>query len=132
MLEELQSPIFSDEIAAREALEMLVWPNGAECPHCDNSNSDQLKRAKGKSPRPGVHYCGACGNQFTATLGTALEGTHVPLTKWWLAIQLFSNSKRKMSTRQLQRLLGVSYATAWFMAHRICEAIGLVESCQAR
>jgi transposase-like protein len=124
----LKSPIFTDETAAREALEMFVWPNGVTCPHCSASDPRQLKRAKGKSPRPGVHYCGACRNQFTATLGTPFEGTHVPLTKWWLAIQLFGSSKGKISARQLQGQLGVSYTTAWFMAHRIREASGLVES----
>jgi transposase-like protein len=122
------SPIFSDETVARQALEMFVWPNGATCPHCGNSAAHQIKRARGTSPRPGIYYCGACKNQFTATLGTAFEGTHVPLTKWWLAIQLVSSSKRKMSARQLQGLLGVSYTTAWFMAQRIRAAAALVES----
>jgi transposase-like protein len=127
MFDELISPIFSDETAAREALEMFVWPNGVTCPHCGNSDPHRIKRARGTSPRAGVHYCGACKNQFTATLGTAFEGTHVPLTKWWRAIQLFSSSDKKMSARQLQGLLGVSYTTAWFMAHRIREAVALVD-----
>lgn len=119
---DLQNPIFTDETKAREALEAMRWPNGPVCPHCGSTGADVVK-AKGKSPRPGLYYCNGCDEQFTATVGTVMERSHVPLTKWWLAMHLIGSSKKGMSAHQLHRMLGVTYKTAWFMGHRIREAM---------
>jgi transposase-like protein len=119
---DLQNPIFNDETKARETLEAMRWPNGPVCPHCGCTGADVVK-AKGKSPRPGLYYCNGCDEQFTATVGTVMERSHVPLTKWWLAMHLIGSSKKGMSAHQLHRMLGVTYKTAWFMGHRIREAM---------
>jgi transposase-like protein len=121
MSADLQSPTFSDENKAREALEAMRWPNGPICPHC--GSVDGLARAQGKAARPGLYYCNACGEQFTVTVGTIMERSHVPLTKWWLAMHLMGSSKKGMSAHQMHRMLGVTYKTAWFMCHRIREAM---------
>jgi len=120
---DLQNPIFTDENAAREALEAARWPNGPYCPHC--GATDRLAKVQGtkKSHRPGLWYCNHCKGQFTATVGTVFERSKVPLTKWWLASHLLGSSKKGMSAHQLHRMLGVTYKTAWFMAHRIREAM---------
>lgn len=121
MSADLQNPIFTDETKAREALEAVRWPNGPVCPHC--GSVEQLAKAKGESARPGLHYCLACGEQFTVTVGTVMERSHVPLSKWWLAMHLMGASKKGISAHQLHRMLGVTYKTAWFMCHRIREAM---------
>jgi transposase-like protein len=120
---ELQNPIFTDETAAREALEAFVWPNGPICPHCGNADQAALAKAKGKAVRPGLYYCAVCNGQFTATVGTVFERSKIPLTKWWLAMHLMGTSKKGVSSHQIHRSLGVTYKTAWFMMHRIREAM---------
>jgi transposase-like protein len=122
MSADLQNPVFTDEEKAREALETVRWPNGPVCPHC-GVTGDEVVKAKGKSPRPGLYYCNACDEQFTATVKTVFERSHVPLTKWWLAMHLMGASKKGISAHQLHRMLGVTYKTAWFMCHRIREAM---------
>ena len=119
----LQNPIFTDETAAREALEATVWPNGTVCPHCGNVDQARLAKAQGKCVRPGLWYCAACNGQFTATVGTVFERSKIPLTKWWLAMHLLGSSKKGVSSHQIHRSLGVTYKTAWFMTHRIREAM---------
>jgi transposase-like protein len=119
----LQNPIFTDETAAREALEATVWPNGPVCPHCGNVEQAKIAKAQGKAVRPGLYYCAACNGQFTATVGTVFERSKIPLTKWWLAMHLLGSSKKGFSSHQLHRSLGVTYKTAWFMTHRIREAM---------
>jgi transposase-like protein len=123
MSADLQNPIFNDEDAAREALEAVRWPNGPFCPHC--GSVERIAKVEGtkKSHRPGLYYCNACKGQFTATVGTVFERSKIPLTKWWLATHLLGSSKKGMSAHQLHRMLGVTYKTAWFMAHRIREAM---------
>ena len=123
MSADLQNPIFHDETKAREALEAIVWPNGVVCPHCGKTDQDKLAKAQGKSVRPGLYYCSECNGQFTATVGTVFERSKVPLSKWWLAMHLLGSSKKGMSSHQLHRMLGVTYKTAWFMTHRIREAM---------
>lgn len=123
MSADLQNPIFNDEDKAREALESLVWPNGPACPHCGNVDQAKIAKAQGKSARPGLYYCADCNGQFTATVGTVFERSKIPLSKWWLAMHLLGTSKKGMSAHQLHRMLGVTYKTAWFMAHRIREAM---------
>jgi transposase-like protein len=122
---DLQNPIFQNEDAAREALEATRWPNGPYCPHCGNADPEKIAKVEGKkqSHRKGLYYCNECKGQFTATVGTVFERSKVPLTKWWLAVHLMGCSKKGMSAHQLHRMLGVTYKTAWFMAHRIREAM---------
>jgi transposase-like protein len=121
MSADLQSPAFTNEIAAREAIEAVLWPHGPVCPHCGSFG--RLGKVGGKSARPGLYYCGECKRQFTVTVGTIFERSKMPLSKWWLAIHLMASSKKGMSAHQLHRMLGVSYQTAWFVEHRIREAM---------
>jgi transposase-like protein len=122
---DLHNPIFHDLEKAREALEAVRWPDGPYCPHCGNYNQDRIAKVEGKkrSHRPGLYYCSSCEATFTVTVGTVFERSKVPLTKWWLAVHLLNSSKKGMSSHQLHRMLGVTYKTAWFMTHRIREAM---------
>jgi len=122
---DLQNPIFNDLDKAREALEAARWPNGPYCPHCGNADEDLIAKVEGKkqSHRPGLYYCNECKGTFTVTVGTVFERSKVPLTKWWLATHLLASSKKGISSHQLHRMLGVTYKTAWFMSHRIREAM---------
>jgi transposase-like protein len=117
----LQVKAFTDDNAAREAIEALLWPNGPVCPHC--GSIEKLGRIEGKSARPGLYWCGNCKSQFTVTVGTIFERSKVPLSKWWAAVHLMASSKKGVSAHQLHRMLGVAYQTAWFMEHRIREAM---------
>lgn len=117
----LTDPIFTDTDAARAHLESLQWADGRSCPHCGTvDNSVELK---GKSTRPGVYKCRDCRKPFSVTVGTLFERSHVPLNKWLLAVHLLCSSKKGISSHQLMRSLGVTYKTAWFMSHRIREAM---------
>jgi transposase-like protein len=118
---DITDPIFSDENAAREHLEAQRWPAGPNCPHC--GEAEQVTKLEGKKHRPGVYQCNSCRQQFTVTVGTVFERSKVPLHKWLLATYLLSASKKGMSSHQLHRMLGVTYKTAWFMTHRIREAM---------
>jgi transposase-like protein len=122
---DLQNPIFTNEDKAREALEAIRWPNGPICPHC--GSVERLAKVEGTkhSHRPGLWYCNECKGQFTVTVGTVFERSKIPLSKWWLATYLLASSKKGMSSHQLHRTLGVTYKTAWFMTHRIREAMTL-------
>lgn len=121
MAADLQAPAFTDDNAAREAMEAVLWPNGPVCPRC--RATARIGKVSGKSARPGLHYCGGCKRQFTVTVGTVFERSKVPLSKWWLAVHLLAASKKGMASHQLMRMLGVTYQTAWFMTHRIREAM---------
>ncbi len=119
-------PRFYDDNAAREHLESIRWPNGPVCPHC--GGTERISKITGKSDkgaRPGLYFCGDCREQFTVTVGTVFERSKVALHKWVLATHLICSSKKGMSALQLQRTLGVTYKTAWFMAHRIREAMNI-------
>lgn len=122
----LTDPRFQDADKAREYLEAQRWPNGPVCPHCE-AGQDKVTavvaKKEGAKTRPGLYQCNACRQQFTVTVGTVFERSHVPLNKWLLATYLLSASKKGMSAHQLHRTLGVAYKTAWFMAHRIREAM---------
>jgi transposase-like protein len=113
--------IYTDPNAAREHLESLLWPDGPVCPHCGVVNQATL--LKGKSTRAGVYKCRECEHPFSVTVGTLFEDSKVPLHKWVYAMHLYTASKKGFSAHQLHRTLGVSYKTAWFMAHRIREAM---------
>ncbi len=124
MASALQNPAFHDDDKAREALEAIRWPDGPFCPHCGNSNPDKIAKGEGKAHRPGLYYCAECNGQFTVTVGTVMERSKIGLSKWLLAMHLMGASKKGMSALQLQRMLGVTYKTAWFLCHRIREAMG--------
>src|SRR5579872_5648310 len=117
----LKTKIYTDENAAREHLEAIQWPNGPVCPHCGAINEATL--LQGKSTRPGVWKCRPCQKPFSVTVGTVFERSKIPLTKWLLATELLTSSKKGISSHQLGRMLGVTYKTAWFMGHRIREAM---------
>lgn len=117
---DLTKPIYHDNDAAREHLESLLWPNGPVCPRC-GVIGDRITKLKGKSTRPGVHKCKDCRKPFTVTVGTVMERSKIPLCKWILAAQLMASSKKGMSAKQLERMLNVTYETAWFLFHRLRE-----------
>ena len=107
---------FQDPIAAASFLESIRWPNGPVCPHCGES---ERKPYPLKSKTRKLYKCAACRKQYTVTVGTIFEGSHIGLHKWLLAFYLLCSSKKGMSAHQLHRMLGVTYKSAWFMAHRI-------------
>ena len=107
-------------------LESLRWPNGEiGCVHCGliGRISKIEREKKGKNQRTRIYQCLSCGKQFSATSGTIFNDTHLPLTKWFLAIALICEAKKGISAKQLERHLGVNYRTAWHLAHRIREAM---------
>jgi transposase-like protein len=113
---------FNSEDAAREFIEKLRWPQGTECPHCGVIGESYRLKAKPESKhpvRPGVWKCGPCRKQFTVRVGTIFEDSHIPLATWLKAIHLLCANKKGMSAHQLHRMLGITYKSAWFMAHRI-------------
>jgi len=119
---ELSSPVYSNEEAARKHLEAIRWPDGVNCPHC--GSTENARPLGGESMGAGWYYCEDCQDKFTVRTGTVYERSHVPLHKWLLAFRLMASSKKGMSAHQLHRTLDVTYKTAWFMAHRIREAMG--------
>jgi len=117
----LNQPYFQDEDAAYAKLESIVWPNGAVCPHC--GSTDRMRRMGGKATRPGLYKCYACRQQSRVTVGTVFESSHVKLHVWLQAMYLMCSSKKGISSNQLGRTLGVTVKTAWFMSHRLREAM---------
>lgn len=117
----LNNPIFNNEDEARKFLERTRWPDGLICPHC--GVIDEARALQGKAHRKGLYQCRACRKQFSVTVGTVFERSKVPLHKWLLATHLMTSSKKGYSAHQLHRNIGVTYKTAWFMAHRIREAM---------
>ncbi len=130
------APRFQDTDAAREHLEALHWPQGPFCPHCGSLNAKRLPPQKGRKTkahpegviRKGVVQCNDCRQQYTVTVGTVFESSKVPLNKWLLATHLLCASKKGISGHQMARMLGVTYKTAWFMMHRIREAMTETDS----
>jgi transposase-like protein len=115
----LSQPHFHNEAAARERLEALVWPQGPVCPRC--GGFDRITVVKGA--RAGLRRCGPCKREFTVTVGTVFERSKVPLHKWFQAAHLMASSKKGISAHQLHRTLKTTYKTAWFMEHRLREAM---------
>lgn len=111
-----------NEDEARDYLEGIRWPNGATCPHC---GSKECKKLEGKSTRPGLYKCKSkeCRKQFTVTVGTIFERSHISLRHWVIAFHLMCSSKKGISAHQLHRNLGITYKSAWFMCHRIRHAL---------
>jgi transposase-like protein len=118
---DLTNPIFHNDDAAREHLEKLLWPQGPVCPRC-GVMADRITKLQGKSTRPGVYKCKNCRKPFSVTVGTVMERSHIPLSKWVLAAQLMASSKKGFSAHELHRVLGTNYETAWFLFHRLREA----------
>lgn len=132
----LAKKYFHDEAAAFEYVEQVLWKHGPECPHCgsvDNSfrlkgvrnkpNAAQRKKGEPGSERHGLWKCGDCRKQYTVRKGTIFEESHLPMTKWLQAFFLICSSKKGISSHQLHRVLEVQYKTAWFLSHRIREAM---------
>jgi transposase-like protein len=117
----LSAPYFHDEDAAIAKLESIVWPNGPVCPHC--GGVERITVVGGKTARPGLKRCLQCKKQFTAKVGTVLESSHVPVGQWLQVAYLLASSKKGISSHQIHRILGVQYNTAWFMTHRLREAM---------
>ncbi len=116
---DIQAPRFTNEGEARKYLEAIRWPDGPVCPHCGTVGNAYA------TSRPGKYRCGAreCRKDFTVTVGTVYERSKITLHKWLLASYLLCSSKKGISSHQLHRMLGVTYKTAWFMTHRIREAM---------
>jgi transposase-like protein len=117
----LNAPQFLNEPAAFAYVEARLWPNGPVCPHC--GETARIGRLNGKTTRPGLHKCYACKKPFTVRMGTLFEDSHLPLHLWLQVIHLFCCSKKGIATRQIQRMLNCSMKTAWFLGHRIREAM---------
>lgn len=119
MATNITDPIFHDEDKARAHIEASRWNGKAHCPHC---GSVRVRRMEGKT-QAGMFLCNDCRDKFTCRTGTVMERSHVPLHKWLLATHLMAASKKGMSAKQMERMLGVTYKTAWFLCHRIREAM---------
>src|SRR6266568_903761 len=115
----LSAPHFHSEAAAIARLEAIVRPQGPFCPRC--GGFDRITPVKGA--RPGTRRCGPCKREFRVTVGTIFERSHVPLHKWFQAAHLLASSKKGISAHQLHRTLKVTYKTAWFIEHRLREAM---------
>src|SRR6476661_6752208 len=107
---------FGSNDRCRAYLEKLRWPDGITCLRCQ---SDKISRIKKRNQ----FHCDNCQYQFSATAGTIFHDSHLPLVKWFAAIYLLSESKKGMSALQLKRTLKVAYKTAWYLCHRIREAV---------
>ncbi len=115
---------YGNEDKAREFFEIIRWPNGVICPHCQSDNVYKIAHNKKAKIRKGVYSCGSCRREFSVTVGTVMEDTHIGLEKWLAAFFLMSSSKKSVSSLQLQRELGIkTYKTALFMTHRIRHAM---------
>ncbi len=117
---DLTNPIYNDETAARKHLEAIRWADGVSCPFC--GGLDKVSELGGKAA-DGWYHCGDCRKKFTVRVGSVYERSHIPLHKWVLATHLMTASKKGISAHQLHRMLGITYKSAWFMAHRIREAM---------
>lgn len=120
----LSRPYFHDEQAAFTFVEAIIWPRGPVCPHCGGCvRISSITPNLAKRVRFGLKKCGQCKGQFTVRMGTIFEESKLPMTKWLQAIFLMTASKKGVSAHQLHRTLEVTYKTAWFLAHRIREAM---------
>lgn len=115
----LSATYFHDADAAREELERTLWPVGRVCPRC--GGKERITTVRGG--RAGLYHCAPCKRQFTVTVGTVFESSYVPLNLWLQAVYLLCSSKKGISSHRLMRTLDVTYKTAWFMTHRIREAM---------
>jgi transposase-like protein len=113
------------EEKARAFVESILWPEGPVCPHCGSLDAYRMTPKAGsiKPGRSGLLRCRTCERQFTVTVGTIFEGSHIPLHKWLMAVHFMTASKKGISAHQLHRMLGIGYKAAWFMAHRVRHAM---------
>ncbi len=118
---QFDAPHFQDPEKARELLEAIRWPTGPACPHC--GGTERIHKVAGKKHRAGLYACRDCNGHFTVTVGTVFERSKIALNVWFRAVFLICSSKKGMSSHQMHRTLGVTYKTAWFMTHRIREAM---------
>lgn len=111
----------TSEDKARAFIESIIWPQGPKCPHCGSVEVYRMAAKAGstKPGRSGLLRCRACKRQFTVTVNTIFEGSHIPLNKWLMAVHFMTASKKGISAHQLHRMLGITYKSAWFMCHRI-------------
>jgi len=114
---------FQSEDAAFVFVEAALWPRGPVCPHCGNVDAKRIKKMEGKTTRRGLYNCKECRKPFTVRMGTIFESSHLPLNLWLQIIHLMCASKKGVSTNQIQRILRCSMKTAWFLTHRIREAM---------
>lgn len=121
MMSNLSAPYFHNEEAAYKYVEGHLWPHGPVCPHCGETK--RVNKMNGKATRIGLYKCYACRKQFTVKIGTIFESSHIKMNIWLQAIHLVASSKKGVSANQLHRTLGVTLKTAWFMGHRIREAM---------
>jgi transposase-like protein len=121
---DISNPIFHDEAKAIAHLEASRWPDEPFCPFCGSFN---VHRMGGKT-QAGYFLCNDCREKFTARVGSVMERSHIPVHKWLLAMHLMAASKKGMSAKQIERMLGVSYKSAWFLCHRIREAMKIDEA----
>lgn len=117
----LSAPYFHNEEAAYEFVESRLWPEGPVCPHC--GGTERISKMGGNSTRIGAYKCYHCRKPFTVKIGTIFEASHIPMRLWLQAIFLISSSKKGISSNQLHRTLGITLKSAWFMSHRIREAM---------
>lgn len=117
----LSAPHFHNEEAAYAYVEARIWPNGPVCPHC--GGVERISKMQGKSTRVGAYKCYQCRKPFTVKISTIFEDSKVPMRVWLQAMYLIAGSKKGISSNQLHRILGVTLKTAWFMSHRIREAM---------
>lgn len=118
---DLTDPIYTDPDKAREYLESLHWPDGPVCPRCGEAT--RVKRLAGRTTRAGLVMCNSCRRPFTVTVKTIFEDSKIPLNKWLWAFRQYAASKKGLSAHQLHRSLGITYKSAWFMHHRVMEAM---------
>jgi transposase-like protein len=121
MASALSAKHFHNEEAAFAYVEARVWPKGPNCPHC--GGVERIGKMQGKTTRVGLYKCYQCRKPFTVRMGTIFESSHVPLHVWLQAMYLIAGSKKGISSQQLHRTLGVTLKTAWFLSHRIREAM---------
>ena len=122
---------YSDENKARALFESWRWPDGPVCPHCRNHKEKPIYKMESKPDtqkanriRPGLYCCAACRKTFTARVGTVLADSHIPFSKWLMAMFILCSAKKSISAHQMHRMIGVTYKTAWFLCHRIRYAMG--------
>ena len=117
---DITQKIYNDDDAAREHIETLLWPSGPFCPFCGSFSATKME---GKSHRAGLHQCNDCRAQYTVTVNTVMERSKIRLCKWVLASHLMAASKKGISAKQIQRMLGLTYKSAWFVMMRLREAM---------
>jgi transposase-like protein len=123
----LSAPQFQTEEGAFAYVESRLWPHGPACPHCGNVDGKRIRKMEGNTTRLGLYKCNECRKPFTVRMGTIFESSHLPLHLWLQVIHLMCASKKGIATRQIQRMLVCSMKTAWFLTHRIREAMATRE-----